>query len=121
MLATDTGETSGRRSISRPRSLSPKGRHSNISADRKSNPNNVQRKCAHIDLVDHRFRVHKNLLVIKQNNKNSSKNYTHITMKHHKQDKHFTYRYKRPHRKEKYQNTDNTHRYYSADEGRIAG
>ena len=36
MPATDAGETSGRRSISRPRSLSPKGKHSNISADRES-------------------------------------------------------------------------------------
>ena len=32
----DAGETSGRRSISRPRSLSPKSKHSNISADRES-------------------------------------------------------------------------------------
>ena len=30
------GETSGRRSISRPRFLSPKSKHSNISADRES-------------------------------------------------------------------------------------
>ena len=29
MLATDAGETSGSRSISRPQSLSPKGKHSN--------------------------------------------------------------------------------------------
>ena len=36
MPATDTGETSGRRSISRPRFLSPKSKHSNISADRES-------------------------------------------------------------------------------------
>ena len=36
MTATDAGETSGRRSISRPRFLSPKSKHSNISADRES-------------------------------------------------------------------------------------
>ena len=36
MPATDAGETSGSRSISRPRSLSPKGKQSNTSADRES-------------------------------------------------------------------------------------
>ena len=36
MPATDAGETSGRRSISRPRFLNPKSKHSNISADRES-------------------------------------------------------------------------------------
>ena len=36
MSATDAGETSVRRSISRPRFLSPKSKHSNISADRES-------------------------------------------------------------------------------------
>ena len=36
MPATDAGETSGRRSISRPQFLSPKSKHSNISADRES-------------------------------------------------------------------------------------
>ena len=36
MPATDAGETSGSRSISRPQSLSPKGKHSNISADGES-------------------------------------------------------------------------------------
>ena len=36
MPATDAGETSGRRSISRPRFLSPKSKHSSISADLES-------------------------------------------------------------------------------------
>ena len=36
MPATDAGETSGRRSISRPRFLSPKSKHSNTSTDRES-------------------------------------------------------------------------------------
>ena len=36
MPATDAGKTSGRRSISRPRFLSPKSKHSSISADRES-------------------------------------------------------------------------------------
>ena len=36
MPATDAGETSGRRSIGRPRFLCPKSKHSNISADRES-------------------------------------------------------------------------------------
>ena len=36
MPATDACETSGSRIISRPRLLSPEGKHSNISADRES-------------------------------------------------------------------------------------
>jgi hypothetical protein len=35
MPATDAGETLGRRSINRPRVLSPKSKHTNISADRE--------------------------------------------------------------------------------------
>ena len=41
MPAIDVGETSGRKSISRPRSLSPKGKHSNISVDRESLNQNI--------------------------------------------------------------------------------